>query len=328
MNQLEIKKYIINPNLLVNCNLSELKNLIYNFPFFQTAHILYLKALLIQDKEQFEKQLSISSTYISDRDLLFKFLNREIEIEKEPIEAKEKTESKPGTEDDQILLKNRNVKRKINDSFEGMGENISETISSQIEFSTVKEKDGLEYPPEIYFIEEERDGKNDIVTIDADPENVKKLSKQKDILQIDEEGQQKQKKEIKNNKESKDEPFELLHSDELKNKKEKKNSEGYFDISEYESKEETIKDDLISRFIKENPRIETKEIKEEIDDISEESVKEDSNLLSETLIKVYIKQGLFEKAIESYKKLSLKYPEKNTYFASQIEILEDKIKKQ
>ncbi len=323
MNQPEIIKYINNPNLLVNCDLDQLKNLIYNFPFFQTAHILYLKALLIQDKEQFKKQLSISSIYISDRDLLFKLLNREIVVGEEPMEVEGKVE--PDIKKDQFLLKNRKVKRKINNSFEGMGENISETISNQIEFSTVKEKDKLEYPSEIYFIEEERDGRNNIITIDADPENVKKLNKQKDILQLDEEELEKQRKEIKNNNESKEEPFELMQSDEV-NKKEKKNTEGYFDISEYET-EEAIKDDLISKFIKENPRIETKEVEEEIDDISIESVKEDSNLLSETLIKVYIKQGLFEKAIESYKKLSLKYPEKNTYFASQIKIIEEKLNK-
>ena len=323
MNQSEIIKYINNPNLLVNCDLDQLKNLINNFPFFQTAHILYLKALLIQDKQQFKKQLSISSIYISDRDLLFKLLNREVVVGEEPMEVEGKVE--PDIEKDQFLLKNRKVKRKINNSFEGMGENISETISSQIEFSTVKEKDKLEYPSEIYFIEEERDGRNNIITIDADPEIIKKLNEQKDILQLDEEELEKQRKEIKSNNESKEEPFELMQLDDI-NKKEKKNTEGYFDISEYES-EEAIKDDLISKFIKENPRIETKEVEEEIDDISIESVKEDSNLLSETLIKVYIKQGLFEKAIESYQKLSLKYPEKNTYFASQIKILEEKLNK-
>lgn len=323
MNQSEIIKYINNPNLLVNCDLNQLKNLIYNFPFFQTVHILYLKALLIQDKEQFKKQLSISSIYISDRDLLFKLLNREVVVGEEPMEVEVKVE--PDIKEDQFLLKNRKVKRKINNSFEGMGENISETISNQIEFSTVKEKDKLEYPSEIYFIEEERDGRNNIITIDADPENIKKLNKQKDILQLDEEELEKQRKETKSNNESKEEPFELMQLGEV-NKKEKKNTEGYFDISEYES-EEAIKDDLISKFIKENPRIEAKEVEEEIDDISIQSVKEDSNLLSETLIKVYIKQGLFEKAIESYKKLSLKYPEKNTYFASQIKILEEKLNK-
>jgi len=326
MSESEILKYINNPGLIAECDIKQLKYLVYNFPYFQTAHILYLKALLIQDKEQLENQLPKSSSYISDRDLLFKFLNTNFEIEKEEIgaDSKDKEHQIP---ENKKLLKNKNVKRRINNSFEGMGENISETISSQIAISTDKERDKLEYPSEIYFIEEERDGKNNIITIDAVPENIKK---QKDILQMDEEELSKQREAATPTSDSKkdEERFELIETDDIEDQKEER-SKKYFDISEYDNEDkETIQDDLISKFIKENPRIETKEVKEEIEDISQDSVKDNSSLLSETLIKVYIKQGLFEKAIESYKKLSLKYPEKNTYFASQIKILEDKINNQ
>jgi hypothetical protein len=45
------------------------------------------------------------------------------------------------------------------------------------------------------------------------------------------------------------------------------------------------------------------------------------NIVSETLVEILIKQGKKEKAIEVLKKLIWKYPQKKTYFASQIEDL-------
>ena len=329
MNDSEITVFIENPGLLKKASLNQLSNLVKQYPYFQTAHILFLKALKDDNSENFQIQLEKSSIYISDRDLLFKFLNQEFKTIEKKEEEKEDDQVKKEEKQDKKLLKNQNVRRKINDSIEGMGANISETISSQIEFSTLREKDKLEYPSEIYFIEEEREGKNNVITIEAKPDNLKKTKDQKEILDLEEEEISKQE-----NKEDylsdTDEVFELIDSEEVEEEipaDQKESQNGYFDINNYAEEDELeLRDDLISKFIEKNPRIEPKEVKtEEVVDISEDSVKEDSNLLSETLIKVYIKQGLFEKAIESYKKLSLKYPEKSSYFASQIKILEDKI---
>ena len=48
----------------------------------------------------------------------------------------------------------------------------------------------------------------------------------------------------------------------------------------------------------------------------------DSSYFTETLAYVYIKQKRYDKALEIIKNLSLKYPEKNIYFADQIRFLE------
>ena len=48
----------------------------------------------------------------------------------------------------------------------------------------------------------------------------------------------------------------------------------------------------------------------------------DDTFFTESLAKIYIKQRRYEKALQIIKKLSLKYPEKNIYFADQIRFLE------
>ena len=315
----DILKYVESPALLKQADIDGLKKLVGKYPFYSTAHIFLLKSLKDQDSPDFEDQLYKSSVYISDRELLLSFLNTDFTSNEPELKvAEEKIQEETTPEEDTSktkILKNKDVRRKINDTFEGMGENISETISSQLKISELKDKDKLEYTPEIYFIDEERTGENNFITIEAKPDskiqNDTNNKNSESLLMVDDE-----------------EPFELIESEEIQKDKKEPRSNG-FDISEY-ADEEIIKnsDDLISKFIQKNPRIEVKEVIDETQDISEDSVKEDSELLSETLIKVYIKQNLFEKAIQSYQKLSLKFPEKSAYFASQIKILEEKINKQ
>ncbi len=83
---------------------------------------------------------------------------------------------------------------------------------------------------------------------------------------------------------------------------------------------------IIEKFIKEEPQIKPPPANKIDTENKAKRSSEDSNeLVSETLAKVYVEQMLFHKALEVYKKLSLKYPEKSAYFASQIKYLELKV---
>ena len=78
--------------------------------------------------------------------------------------------------------------------------------------------------------------------------------------------------------------------------------------------------ELIDKFIAENPSI-SRPKAEFYNPISvaQNSTIDKGDIVSETLAKVYLKQGYFEKAISIYEKLSLNFPEKSIYFAAQIE---------
>ena len=51
---------------------------------------------------------------------------------------------------------------------------------------------------------------------------------------------------------------------------------------------------------------------------AKKSLSENDDFITETLAKIYKEQGHFDKAINAFEKLILKFPEKNTLFASQI----------
>ena len=53
-----------------------------------------------------------------------------------------------------------------------------------------------------------------------------------------------------------------------------------------------------------------------------------TGVLTEAMARIYIKQGKYDKAIEIIRRISLKYPKKNRYFADQIRFLEKLIKNQ
>jgi len=79
--------------------------------------------------------------------------------------------------------------------------------------------------------------------------------------------------------------------------------------------------ELIEEFISKNPKIKPGKIANKVN-LASESVTAPESLMTETLAKVYLEQNNYKKAIQAYKILILKNPEKSGFFADQIRAIE------
>jgi len=87
MNREEFISYLRNPASLDKKSLPEINELIEEFPFFQSGHLLFLKNLHNLDHIRFGSQLKRSSSIVSDRELLYDLLFPASEIGTElPVE--------------------------------------------------------------------------------------------------------------------------------------------------------------------------------------------------------------------------------------------------
>jgi tetratricopeptide (TPR) repeat protein len=99
-----------------------------------------------------------------------------------------------------------------------------------------------------------------------------------------------------------------------------------FDLISFEPSEDNAGAenlDLIDQFIKINPKIplskENMTVQSDLITEDHELDSENEEFITETLSRIYLKQGYYQKAIDSFQRLSLKFPEKSVYFAQQIE---------
>ena len=211
MDSKQLIQRINNPESIGTDEVAELEQLILDYPYFQSAQLLFAKGLLNIDSIRYNRQLKKAAAYCFDRKKLFELISL-------------KSSKKPIIED--ILEEKRlNIGKPL-----VFNKEESHSFSEWLALSKVKK---------------------------------------------------------------------IVRSEESKNKS------------------------LINNFI-ENPSSISRPEKETFfkpTSAAKNSLIENDELVTPTLAKVYLEQGHFDKAISAYKKLCLKYPEKNSFFASQIKLI-------
>ena len=265
----------------------ELEDIIEEYPYFQVARALHLKGLKNLDSYKYNNALKTTAAYTTDRDVLFDY-----------ITSKEF------------------IQNNIADTIAGRGSKLEDqkAISEEIEpnpnaESMMGEAEELALPQNIKDAEQIL---NPELFKSKTPEKptlpAQKKSKQETDLQLG--------KPIPFTKKEKHSFTEWLQ---LTSKTEEVETEKNV-MEELERKK---KFELLDKFIQKNPKIVPQEnIKPKVN--IKESTKFDKNeLMTETLAKVYLEQKKYKKAIQAYKILSLKYPEKSGFFADQIQAVKN-----
>ena len=266
--------------------------IIKKYPYFQSARALQLKGLKNQESFLYNDALKLTAAHTTDRDILFEYITSEKFIQNEIS---------------QTILQHDASVGEIKVVAEDVSEQISLEIDRQLKAEMQKAEDILN--PELF--------QRKVASVSNLVEN--KEEKPEDILQPD-----KPLEFTKNDTHSFSEWLKLTKAKPIERSEETSKEESEKSIKEDEKER---KFELIDKFIQKNPKIipseiENKPQKEEKNNLAKPYTQAADSLMTETLAKVYLQQKNYKKAIQAYKILILKNPEKSGFFADQIRAIE------
>ncbi len=260
-------------------DLNEIEQLVEEYPWFQAAQALLLKSQLMNGSFRFSKHLQQIALQTGDRQHLYEWLH--IEPKNVVFVSQEPLEGREHFQDNLQQVSSAELRQQEN------------RLLRKKEIENTLKQQGLLFFDYEYMPEKQPDG------------HVKQEEYKREYdlqSQID-----------KSSDELTDDTKDWL----AQNIKKAQQKAG-------KKKPQTDKNnDIIDRFISITDKKRRRDVSEskesEIQKYTKESTTENAEFMTETMAKIYIKQKLYEKAIATYEKLSLKYPEKNTYFAARIQ---------
>ncbi len=283
-----------------------IQSVITDYPYFQPARALYLKGLKSKQSFKYNQELKTTAAYTTDRSILFDFITSDVfnqnEISQQIRQNTEHLRNITVNEIDDISV-NKSVT--IDEALKQHLKNSEPTLDPYLFEEKIEAEDVIQFISDM-----NESQKIPIIGIDIDeiqpsPEETLSIGKPLEF--------------------SKTETHSFTEWLKITSFKPIVRTEEATDLNAEEKSQDSDnlnsidkKFELIDKFLSSNPKIvPTKEPVSSVNLAKTQMVQNDG-LMTETLARIYLEQKNYDKAIQSYKILSLKYPEKSGFFADQI----------
>ncbi|NMC39571.1 MAG: hypothetical protein GYA43_00135 [Bacteroidales bacterium] len=313
MNRAEFIGLMHDPSGISADIMPALKELASIYPWFQSAHLLLLKGMKQTGDVRFENQLRQSALSIANREVLYYLLHpvdipdmtNGIKQSRRPVVVEE-TSSTPDDNLQVVIDSGRNSEEiiKMLEKETSLQKPATDGNLQEVTTIYITTDSEIDNSASITIVSDDGESRNEETVFYMDPSinaapvpDLLELSPDEEISPVTDMAAETEEPSLK---------------------------------APDPAGRKILQTELIEKFIAANPRIETlrdrKEDPAPVTDLSKSFTEERGGFVSETLAKIYVSQGYFSRAIEIYEKLSLKFPEKSSYFAAQIEEVKKLIK--
>jgi tetratricopeptide (TPR) repeat protein len=300
--------YLLNqPEEINEIQTVALEKVLDEFPFFQSARALRLKGLYNQNSYKYNFALKVAAAHTTDRSILFDFITSEsfIAIQKKMYNKKIQELLNITVIDSQVVIKEEPL--------------VVITPLEQSILTSIKESapvivtDDILNTTEMGSIERSLEqsilSSTSVATESSIEDNVKKAQEKLEIgTPID---------FSKDETHSFQQWLQISRIQPIVRESINENS-STMAVNPIIDEEKKKQAELIDKFIETSPKIPPIKPGIVFSPNLELNKEDNSYLMTETLAKVYLEQKKYQKAIQAYEILILKYPEKSSFFADRI----------
>jgi len=267
INNIEFTNLLKYPQGINEQQTTRIKEVLNEFPYFQSARALYLKGLKNQESYSYNHELKLTAAYTTDRSILFDYITSDLFNQNAASDTHLKLQEQIN-EIDVVAEEEISIFNSGTSPFDEKVLNPDLFEKKTVENTASIAEDNLAIGTPLEFDPNETHSFQEWLKLSAIP---------------------------------------IIQRKENKDKEEQKTLSNV---------------DLINKFITSKPRISPVKKTVSLKNLAHENSFNSNELMTETLAKVYLEQKNYKKAIQAYRILSLKYPEKNSFFADRISDLE------